>query len=94
MTLFVPLKAIFRIVYSESMSGTCTYMHQTSQVLRFLRCVLPGSSHWRMNLIKNFRRQVVTIDTSFNAIHAHRSANGRMSLPDNDNDLTRAKLST
>ena len=34
------------------------------------------------------------MDTNFNAIHAHRSAKGRMSLADNDNDLTRAKLST
>lgn len=52
MILFVHLKAT---VYSESMSGTCTYMHQTSQVSRFLRRVSLGSSHWRMNLIKSFR---------------------------------------
>jgi len=66
-------------------------MHQTSQVLRFLRCAWSlGSGHWRMNLITKVRDRRV----GFNGIYAHRSANGRMSLPDNDNDLTRAKLST
>ena len=42
----------------------------------------------------NKRILETSCNDTFYAIHAHRSANGRMSLPDNDNDLTRAKLST
>lgn len=40
-----------------------------------------------MKKLRDDRRQL-------GGIYAHRSANGRINLPDNDNELTRAKLST